>query len=116
VKASRVFALAVSACAPVTRSAVINSGRRVGQQISRVLGQGEREVEYAFNDRGRGPRLRIGMRPREGWDSDFGPHRRPQLVAGDPATRIGDIRRTAIVIKDGIVYDAASLYRALGIR
>jgi imidazolonepropionase-like amidohydrolase len=38
------------------------------------------------------------------------------VVDGDPSTRISDVRRTALVIKDGVVYESAALYRALGVR
>ena len=38
------------------------------------------------------------------------------LVEGDPAKRIGDVRRTALVIKDGAIYEPAALYKALGIK
>ena len=37
------------------------------------------------------------------------------LVAGDPAARISDIRRVSTVIKDGVMYNAAELDRALGV-
>ena len=37
------------------------------------------------------------------------------LVAGDPARRIGDIRNTDLVIKDGKVYEPAALYRSFGV-
>jgi imidazolonepropionase-like amidohydrolase len=37
------------------------------------------------------------------------------LVDGDPTAKISDIRRVVTVIKDGTVYDAAALYRALGV-
>jgi hypothetical protein len=38
------------------------------------------------------------------------------LVEGDPARRIGDIRRPSVVIKDGAFYEPAALYKALGIK
>jgi len=38
------------------------------------------------------------------------------LVDGDPAARTSDIRRVVTVIKGGTLYDAAALYRSLGIR
>jgi hypothetical protein len=37
------------------------------------------------------------------------------LVDGDPATRIDDLRRVIMVVKDGRVYDPAAIHRALGI-
>jgi len=37
------------------------------------------------------------------------------LVDGDPARKISDIRNTDIIIKDGKVYEAAALYRSLGV-
>jgi imidazolonepropionase-like amidohydrolase len=37
------------------------------------------------------------------------------LVDGDPTTRISDIRRTSLVVKNGIVYMPDEIYRALGI-
>jgi imidazolonepropionase-like amidohydrolase len=37
------------------------------------------------------------------------------LVDGDPASRIGDIRRVVSVVKDGVLYDPAALYDALGV-
>jgi Amidohydrolase family len=38
------------------------------------------------------------------------------LVDGDPAKRISDVRRTALVIKDGAFYEPAALYKALGVK
>jgi imidazolonepropionase-like amidohydrolase len=38
------------------------------------------------------------------------------LVDGDPTTRISDIRRVTLTVKDGAVHDPAALYRALGVR
>ncbi|HEX3534544.1 MAG TPA: amidohydrolase family protein [Gemmatimonadaceae bacterium] len=38
------------------------------------------------------------------------------LVAGDPATSISDIRKVELVVKDGVIYRSADLYKALGIR
>jgi hypothetical protein len=38
------------------------------------------------------------------------------LIDGDPAKRISDVRRTALVIKDGAFYEPAALYKALGVR
>lgn len=38
------------------------------------------------------------------------------LVDGDPTSDISDIRRTLLVIKDGIVFRPAELYAALGVR
>lgn len=38
------------------------------------------------------------------------------LVEGDPARRIGDIRRVSLVVKDGAVYDPAPLYKSIGVR
>jgi imidazolonepropionase-like amidohydrolase len=38
------------------------------------------------------------------------------LVRGDPLAHISDIRRIALVVKGGALYDPAVLYRACGIR
>jgi imidazolonepropionase-like amidohydrolase len=38
------------------------------------------------------------------------------LVDGDPASRIGDIRRVVTVVKDGVLYDPTVLYESLGVR
>lgn len=38
------------------------------------------------------------------------------LVDGDPATRIQDIRKVVLTVKDGVLYDPAELYKAIGIR
>lgn len=38
------------------------------------------------------------------------------LVNGDPVARISDIRRVVLTIKDGVVYDPAELYRAIGVK
>ncbi|HKW40344.1 MAG TPA: amidohydrolase family protein [Gemmatimonadales bacterium] len=38
------------------------------------------------------------------------------LVDGNPTVRMSDIRRVALVMKDGIVYEPAALYRAIGVR
>jgi len=38
------------------------------------------------------------------------------LVEGNPAVHISDIRRCRLVMKNGIVYDSAALYRAVGMR
>jgi cytosine/adenosine deaminase-related metal-dependent hydrolase len=37
------------------------------------------------------------------------------LVDGNPAVNISDVRRGRLVIKDGVMYDSAALYRELGI-
>ncbi|HEY9421958.1 MAG TPA: amidohydrolase family protein [Thermoanaerobaculia bacterium] len=37
------------------------------------------------------------------------------LVDGDPATRISDIRRVVLTVKDGVVFDPAEIDRAMGI-
>lgn len=37
------------------------------------------------------------------------------LVDGDPARRIGDIRNTDLVVKDGKVYEVDALYRSIGV-
>jgi imidazolonepropionase-like amidohydrolase len=37
------------------------------------------------------------------------------LVDGDPAVHISDVRRVHTVVKDGVVYQSADLYPALGI-
>jgi cytosine/adenosine deaminase-related metal-dependent hydrolase len=38
------------------------------------------------------------------------------LVDGDPTRNISDIRRVALVVKDGVIYDPAKLYRAIGVK
>jgi imidazolonepropionase-like amidohydrolase len=38
------------------------------------------------------------------------------LVDGDPASDIGDIRRVELVLKGGVIYDPATIYRELGVR
>jgi imidazolonepropionase-like amidohydrolase len=38
------------------------------------------------------------------------------LVDGDPSTNISDIRNVELVVKDGLLYRSAELYRALGVR
>jgi cytosine/adenosine deaminase-related metal-dependent hydrolase len=38
------------------------------------------------------------------------------VVDGDPTTHISDIRKVKIVIKDGVVYKTADLYRAVGVQ
>ncbi len=38
------------------------------------------------------------------------------VVDGNPAKRIGDIRRVSLVIKDGNVYEPAALYKSIGVR
>ena len=38
------------------------------------------------------------------------------LVDGDPAAHISDIRKVKTVVKDGVVYQTADLYRAIGVR
>jgi hypothetical protein len=38
------------------------------------------------------------------------------LIDGDPAQHVTDIRRTALVIKDGNVLDPAALYESIGVR
>ena len=37
------------------------------------------------------------------------------LVDGDPASRISDIRNVSLVIKDGVIYDPAELWTAVGV-
>jgi imidazolonepropionase-like amidohydrolase len=38
------------------------------------------------------------------------------LVDGDPTQRISDVRRTALVVKNGWIYEPAVLYRAIGVQ
>ncbi|HEX6900291.1 MAG TPA: amidohydrolase family protein [Thermoanaerobaculia bacterium] len=38
------------------------------------------------------------------------------LVDGDPAADIHDIRKVVLTVKDGVLYDSAELYRAVGVR
>ncbi|MFL6237246.1 MAG: amidohydrolase family protein [Thermoanaerobaculia bacterium] len=38
------------------------------------------------------------------------------LVDGDPTVRISDIRRVTLVVKDGVVYDPAKLYKEIGVK
>lgn len=38
------------------------------------------------------------------------------LVDGDPSVRISDVRRVTLVVKDGVMYDPAKLYEAIGIK
>ena len=38
------------------------------------------------------------------------------LIDGDPSTHIGDIRRVVMTVKDGVVYQNAALYQALGVK
>jgi imidazolonepropionase-like amidohydrolase len=37
------------------------------------------------------------------------------LVDGDPTTNISDIRKTVLVVKDGVLYNSAELYSELGV-
>lgn len=37
------------------------------------------------------------------------------LVQGDPVARISDIRNTVLTVKNGVLYDSATLYQALGV-
>jgi imidazolonepropionase-like amidohydrolase len=38
------------------------------------------------------------------------------LVEGNPSEKISDVRRTALVVKDGTMYKSADLYNALGVK
>ncbi len=38
------------------------------------------------------------------------------LVDGNPAANISDIRKTALVVKDGVLYKPAELYTELGVK
>lgn len=38
------------------------------------------------------------------------------LVDGNPAANVGDVRKVKTVIKDGVIYQTADLYRAVGVR
>lgn len=38
------------------------------------------------------------------------------LIDGDPVKRIGDLRRTSLVIKDGAIYEPGAMYKTLGIK
>jgi len=38
------------------------------------------------------------------------------LVDGDPASRISDIRRVVLTVKDGTIYDPAALWRTVGVK
>jgi imidazolonepropionase-like amidohydrolase len=37
------------------------------------------------------------------------------LVDGNPAVNISDIRKTVVVVKDGVLYNPAELYTELGV-
>jgi len=37
------------------------------------------------------------------------------LVDGDPVANISDVRKTALVVKDGVLYRPAEMYSALGV-
>jgi imidazolonepropionase-like amidohydrolase len=37
------------------------------------------------------------------------------LVDGDPTSNISNVRKTALVVKDGVIYRPAELYSALGV-
>jgi len=38
------------------------------------------------------------------------------LVEGNPVADISNIRKTVLVIKDGVLYDPAKLYKAISIK
>jgi imidazolonepropionase-like amidohydrolase len=38
------------------------------------------------------------------------------LIEGDPSTNISDIRRVSTVVRNGVVYRSADIYRALGVK
>jgi imidazolonepropionase-like amidohydrolase len=38
------------------------------------------------------------------------------LVDGDPTTNISDVRKTVVVVKDGVLYKPAELYSELGVK
>ncbi len=38
------------------------------------------------------------------------------LIDGDPASRISDVRKAVVTVKDGVVYRPAELYGELGVR
>ena len=38
------------------------------------------------------------------------------LVDGDPTKNISDIRKTALVVKDGVIYKPSELYSELGVK
>lgn len=38
------------------------------------------------------------------------------LIDGDPLARISDIRRVALTVKDGLVFDPAAVYAAIGVK
>jgi imidazolonepropionase-like amidohydrolase len=38
------------------------------------------------------------------------------VVDGDPAAHVSDIRKVRTVVKDGLVYQTADLYRAIGVK
>ena len=38
------------------------------------------------------------------------------LVDGDPTADIGNVRRVVLTIKDGVLFDTAELWRAIGVK
>jgi imidazolonepropionase-like amidohydrolase len=37
------------------------------------------------------------------------------IVDGNPAERVSDVRRVTLVMKDGVLYDPAAMYRSIGV-
>ena len=55
-----------------------------------------------------------------GMDKDLGQVRPGKLadlvlIDGDPTKDISDVRKVALTVKDGVIYDPAELYREMGI-
>ena len=55
-----------------------------------------------------------------GMDKDLGQVRQGKLadlvlIDGDPTKNISDVRKVALTVKDGVIYDPAELYREMGI-
>jgi imidazolonepropionase-like amidohydrolase len=60
----------------------------------------------------------LGAAPVMKRDAELGsvtPGKRVVLVDGDPVARISDVRRTATVIRGGVIHEAATRYRAVGV-
>ena len=89
-------------------------GRALGTEELRDLQHSEFDRLWARLRRHLAEAARLGELA-SGIDVEFAAHQLVVLIDGDPTKNISDIRKVVLTIKDGVLYDPATINRELGI-